>query len=124
MMRANTCIMMLEALPEELAGMALQTESWPSELASASDAYLVSLCLARSEGAWRALVARHGRLVYAVARQAGLREDDAADVVQTVFLALLEHLPALRRPGQLRAWLVTTGKRAAWRVAARALPSI
>jgi len=41
----------------------------------------------------------------------GLDEHDAADVLQTVFERLHKHLPAMRDPSRLRAWVVTTAKR-------------
>ena len=57
---------------------------------------------------------RYQRLVYAIARRAGLDEQAAADVFQTVFLRLLQHLPNIAEPARLQAWIVTTAKREAW----------
>lgn len=92
------------------------------DLEAASNADLVALCLRNEPGAWRTLVSRHASLVYSIARRSGLSEDDSSDVVQTVFLSLLEHLPQLRQPEQVSAWISTTAKRAAWRMAARPAP--
>lgn len=92
----------------------------PDEIGAAPDETLVALCLRNEAAAWRALVTRHGRLVYSIARRAGLSEEDAADVVQSVFLTLMESLPNLRKPEHLGAWLAITTKRAAWRASARA----
>lgn len=77
------------------------------------DARLVAACLRREPAAWRALVARYQRLVFAIVRRAGLDEAAAADVFQTVFVRLLAHLPRLAEPSRLQAWIVTTAKREA-----------
>ena len=63
-----------------------------------TDATLVERCRAGDATAWAALVQRFQRLVYAIAMRAGLDEHAAADVFQTVFSRLLEHLPRLAQP--------------------------
>lgn len=88
--------------------------------AEQSDGELLAACANREAWAWDALVDRYAGLVYSVALRAGLAEDDAADVFQTVFATLLEHLQNIRAPQGLAAWLITTTKREAWRVARRA----
>ena len=75
------------------------------------DATLVARCLQGQAAAWTALVQRYQRLVFAVVRRAGLDDHMAADVFQTVFARLLEHLPRLSQPDRLQAWIVTTAKR-------------
>lgn len=77
------------------------------------DGELVSRCRRGDGAAWRVLVQRYQRLVYAVARRARLDEHAAADVFQTVFSRLLKSLPTLEQPQRLRAWIVTTAKREA-----------
>lgn len=87
-------------------------------LTDATDADLVAGCQRGEAPAWQALVQRYQRLVYAVARRAGLDEHAAADVFQTVFTRLVEHLPRLREADKLQAWIVTTARRevlAHWR---------
>ena len=44
-------------------------------------------------------------------RRFGLDEHAAADVFQTVFARLVEHLPRIADPQRLQAWIVTTAKR-------------
>ncbi|HEX6340745.1 sigma-70 family RNA polymerase sigma factor [Umezawaea sp.] len=56
-------------------------------------------------------------LLWHVARSQGLDSETSADVVQTTWLKLLRALDAIRAPGALVSWLVTTTKREAWRVA-------
>lgn len=82
--------------------------STPQEL---SDAELVGRCRAGHQAAWNVLVRRYQRLIYTVPRRAGLSEEQAADVFQTVFSRLFEHLDRLDDPSRIQAWLVTTAKR-------------
>jgi len=76
--------------------------------------------------AWNALVERYNGLVWAVVRGHRLRDADAADVVQTTWLRLVEHLGAIRDADRVGAWLVTTARRESLRVlqrGARQIPS-
>ena len=75
------------------------------------DAELVGRCRCGDAGAWGLLVKRYQRLVYTVALRMGLDAHGAADVFQTVFARLVEHLPRLSQPERLQAWIVTTAKR-------------
>lgn len=83
------------------------------------DARLVGRCLSGDARAWEALVRRHERLVYAVARSYRLDEDDLADVFQEVFAALVRGLPRLRDPRTLVRWLSSTTDRIALATALR-----
>jgi RNA polymerase sigma factor (sigma-70 family) len=83
------------------------------------DARLVDRCRRGEAAAWTLLVQRYQRLVYAVVRSVGLDDHLAADVFQTVFARLIEHLPTLAQPERLQAWIVTTTKREALRVRQR-----
>jgi RNA polymerase sigma factor (sigma-70 family) len=80
-------------------------------------AALVVDAAAGSQDAWDGLVARYNRLVWAVARSFRLSEPDAADVVQTTWLRLVEHLGAVQQPERVGSWLGTTARREALRVA-------
>jgi RNA polymerase sigma factor (sigma-70 family) len=60
---------------------------------------------------WDGLVERFGRLVWAVTRSFGLTAADAAEVTQTVWLRLAEHLDRIKHPDRVGAWLVTTARR-------------
>lgn len=76
--------------------------------------------------AWNALVTLFNGLVWSVVRGHRLRDADAADVVQTTWLRLVEHLTAIREPDRVGAWLVTTARRESLRVLqreARQLPT-
>lgn len=84
------------------------------------DASLVARCRQGDAAAWAMLVRRYQRLVYAVVRRLGLDEHTAADVFQTVFARLLEHVSTLKQPERLQAWIVTTAKREALRLREKA----
>lgn len=84
-----------------------------ARVAPPDDAGLVACCLAGDASAWTALVQRYQRLVLAVARRVGLDDHEAADVFQTVFGRLVQHLPRIAEPARLQAWIVTTTKREA-----------
>lgn len=89
------------------------------ELDPALDARLVARCLEGDTRAWGALVKRHERLVYAVARSWRLADDDLADVFQEVFAALVRGLPRLRDARTLVRWLSSTTERLARTTALR-----
>jgi len=57
------------------------------------------------------LVDRHTNLLWSVARAFRLSEADAADVVQTTWLRLVEHLDRVDDPDRLPGWLATTARR-------------
>lgn len=83
-----------------------------------ADADLVRACRAGDQGAWSTLVRRYQRLVYTVPRRAGLPDEAAADVFQTAFQRLFEHLDRIEDTSRVRAWLVTTAKRETLRLLA------
>ncbi|MFL6004898.1 MAG: RNA polymerase sigma factor [Gaiellaceae bacterium] len=62
------------------------------------------------EAAWDALVERFSPLVDSIARSFRLDRADAADVSQTVWLRLLEHVGRLRDPERVGAWLASTAR--------------
>ena len=58
--------------------------------------------------------------VYAVPRNAGLDDEQCADIFQRAFTLLVEHLDRLEHPERVRAWLVTTARRETLRTLQRA----
>jgi RNA polymerase sigma factor (sigma-70 family) len=76
-----------------------------------SDAELAERCRAGQAAAWSTLVRRFQRLIYTVPRRAGLNDEQAADVFQTCFARLHEHLGRIDDLSRVRAWLVTTARR-------------
>jgi len=59
------------------------------------------------QGAWNTLVERYSGLLWSIARSYRLRDADAADVLQTAWMRLLEHLNRIEDPQRLGAWLAT-----------------
>ena len=80
------------------------------------DEALILACRRGDEAAWEALIMRYERLIYTIARRAGLDEDASSEVFQTVFATLVEKLDGIEQPDRICAWLVTTAKRATWRL--------
>ncbi len=75
---------------------------------------LLASALDGDGAAWAELVDRYQRLLWWIARRHRLDEAEAADVVQTVWLALLRHGRAIHDPERLESWLATTCRREAW----------
>jgi RNA polymerase sigma factor (sigma-70 family) len=75
-----------------------------------ANAELVAAAAIGSQEAWDALVDRFSALVWSIARAHRLGDADAADVSQTTWLRLVEHLGRLRDPESVGAWLATTAR--------------
>lgn len=82
-------------------------------------ARLVDHAAAGDEAAWGALVDEFGDLVRSVARGHRLGDADVADVAQTTWLRLFEHLDRLQEPARVGAWLATTARRECLRLLRR-----
>jgi len=77
-----------------------------------TDARLVARCRGGDEEAWRTLVERFSRYVYAIAVQAfRLPEHDAEDVFQEVFARVYERLDTLRDDEAVRPWIAQLTRR-------------
>jgi RNA polymerase sigma factor (sigma-70 family) len=68
------------------------------------------------QAAWDTIVTRFSGLVWATARAYRLSREDAADVAQTTWLRLVEHLDRIREPERLGAWLAVVAGRESQRV--------
>jgi RNA polymerase sigma factor (sigma-70 family) len=84
-----------------------------------SDTALIEACRQGDEDAWRTLIQRYQRLLYAIPRRAGLSEELSADVFQNVLEKLVEKLDDIEQSERIRAWLVTTARRETWRIGQR-----
>jgi len=73
--------------------------------AAVSDAEVVRACRSGEDAAWRELVERFSRYVYAIARAHRLDESDAEDVFQETFTRIYEHLGRLRDDDAIRPWI-------------------
>jgi RNA polymerase sigma factor (sigma-70 family) len=79
-------------------------------MSPADVADLVRTAARGDDQAWDALVETYGGLVWAVARDHGLDPADSADVSQTTWLRLAEHLGRLDDPARVGLWLATTAR--------------
>jgi RNA polymerase sigma factor (sigma-70 family) len=80
--------------------------------AAVSDAALVARCRAGDDAAWRELVDRFSRYVYAIAVQGfRLPQQDAEDVFQEVFTRVYERLDSLREDEAVRPWIAQLTRR-------------
>jgi RNA polymerase sigma factor (sigma-70 family) len=87
---------------------------------------LVRAAIRGDQASWDALVLRYSGLVWSVTRGYRLGPADAADVFQTSWLRLAEHLGRIDNPAQVGAWLATTARHEALRIArsaSRVIPS-
>jgi len=60
--------------------------------------------------AWESLVAQYSRLIWSITVDFKLPESDAADVVQTTWLRLLEHIDRIQHPDRVGSWLAATAR--------------
>jgi RNA polymerase sigma factor (sigma-70 family) len=67
--------------------------------------------------AWHEIINRYRGLVIHTATRIGLSHSDAADVAQLTWLQLWKHGHQVRDPDRLAAWLVSTSRREAIRLA-------
>jgi RNA polymerase sigma factor (sigma-70 family) len=66
--------------------------------------------------AWNAIVDRFAAMGWSVARRHRLSQADSADVSQTTWLRLVEHLDRIEDPERIGGWLATTARNEALRV--------
>jgi RNA polymerase sigma factor (sigma-70 family) len=60
--------------------------------------------------AWERLVDQYARLIWSITVDFRLVESDAADVAQTTWLRLLEHIDRIEYPDRLGSWLAATAR--------------
>lgn len=87
---------------------------------------LVVAAAAGDKAAWQTLVERFSGLVWSITRAYRLGHADAADVFQTTWLRLAEHLSRIEKPDRIGAWLATAARRECLqniRAAGRATPA-
>ncbi len=75
---------------------------------------LLQACRAGDPAAWQAIIDKYERLVYSIPLRLGLDRDEAADIFQLTFAALLNSLDAIRDESKLGGWLATVARRHAW----------
>ena len=89
-----------------------QVDGHPTRTNEGADvAVLVRGAAEGDADAWEALIERFSGLVWSVTRGFRLSHHDAAEVSQTTWLQLVEHLGDIREPERVGAWLATTTRR-------------
>ena len=88
----------------------------PASSTDASPGDLLSRARTGDAAAWAALTRRYSGMLWAIARLHDLGEADAADVVQTTWLRLVERLDGIRSPERVGAWLAVTARRESLRL--------
>ena len=83
------------------------------------DRDLIQRCRRGSAGAWHQVLNRYERLVFSIPLRYGLSRDDAADVAQLTFAALVQNMDRLAEDSRLGAWLSTVARRNSWRLLER-----
>lgn len=70
----------------------------------------------QDESSWRDFFNIYWKLIYGVARKAGLTDSEAQDVVQETLISVAKHMPAFKYDptiGSFRAWLLNLTR---WRI--------
>jgi RNA polymerase sigma factor (sigma-70 family) len=80
------------------------------------DRDLIQRCRRGSVGAWHQVLNRYERLVFSIPLKYGLSRDDAADVAQLTFTALVQNMDKLAEESRLGAYLSTIARRNTWRL--------
>ena len=75
-----------------------------------TDRALVAACLDGDQLAWNALVDKYSQLIFAIVRRYGAPREEAADVVQTIWLEAYNDLPKLRRKDAFKPWLISLAR--------------
>jgi RNA polymerase sigma factor (sigma-70 family) len=60
--------------------------------------------------AWEGLVDKYGRLIWSITRDFKLVESDAADVFQTTWMRLIEHIDRIEHADRVGSWLASTAR--------------
>jgi RNA polymerase sigma factor (sigma-70 family) len=69
---------------------------------------LVRGAAAGDRQAWERLVDQYARLIWSITAEFKLFDSDAADVAQTTWLRLLEHIDRIQYPDRIGSWLAAT----------------
>jgi RNA polymerase sigma factor (sigma-70 family) len=77
---------------------------------TAAIAGLVRSAAAGDRRSWERLVDQFARLIWSITADFKLTESDAADVAQTTWLRLLEHIDRIEHPDRVGSWLAATAR--------------
>lgn len=71
---------------------------------------LVRACRKGDAAAWSELLERYGRLIWSVALRSGARNDEAQEVFQRTWVAVVGGIQDLKRPDRLASWIASTAR--------------
>lgn len=110
------------SIPADMAGVSYAQRADPGrgDTVPLSDHELLNGCRKGDQQAWELLVGRYERLVFSVALRNGASREEAADITQMTFVALLESISRLRDEERLASWLMSVARRLTWRQRRRA----
>jgi RNA polymerase sigma factor (sigma-70 family) len=80
------------------------------DLCTSGTAGLVRRAAGGDRQAWERLVDQYARLIWSITADFRLSESDAADVAQTTWLRLLEHIDRIEHPDRVGSWLAATAR--------------
>lgn len=81
-----------------------------------NDEQLLERLRAGDSRAWRQVLDQYGRLVFSIPLSFGLSREDADDVTQQTFMALMDQVDRIRDGERLGAWLATVSRRLTWKM--------
>ena len=76
---------------------------------------LVRACIRGEAAAWDRLLDDYGRLIWSIARRAGLNDEEAEEVFQRSWVAIVEGLSRLKKPDRLGSWIAATTRHQVYR---------
>jgi RNA polymerase sigma factor (sigma-70 family) len=85
-------------------------ESAGSDIADLDATRLLHRAANGDPAAWQVLVDKYGRLIWSITRDFKLPESDAADVFQTTWMRLIEHIDRIDHPDRVGSWLAATAR--------------
>jgi RNA polymerase sigma factor (sigma-70 family) len=87
-----------------------RAEPAPAAFAATDVALMVRRAAKGDMRAWERLVEQYTRLIWSITAEFKLAESDAADVAQTTWLRLLEHIDRIEDPERVGSWLAATAR--------------
>jgi RNA polymerase sigma factor (sigma-70 family) len=87
-----------------------EQEPGTSDVFESDVAMLVKRASIGEQQAWEQLIDKYGRLIWSITREFKLAESDAADVFQTTWMRLIEHIDRLDHPDRVGSWLAATAR--------------
>jgi RNA polymerase sigma factor (sigma-70 family) len=104
----HTSAVMLE---QDLRGAAVEgPDLIGSDIADLDTTGLMRRAANGDPAAWEGLVDKYGRLIWSITRDFKLVESDAADVFQTTWMRLIEHIDRIEHADRVASWLASTAR--------------